>query len=350
MTPKLRLVDIAKKAHVSLGTVDRVVNKRGKVAPKTEKIILDIMNEYDYQPNLMASSLSSKKKTNFAVLVPKPQGEDYWYKIFSGIETAEKAVKVFGVEVSKFLYDQDDDIRFTELASQILETRYDGVLMAPVFHKEAKGLVHNLEKKNIPYVFIDSTIEGTHPLCSISQDDFQSGMLAAKLIDYGLEYDDELLSVSNLMYADNFENVQERANGFASYFQNNSKYKRVIHSLEIMHPKFEKLALLLKEKLLLHPKIKGIFIDNSKAHWVARFLNESNISTIRLVGFDLIDQNISYLRNGTLDFLLFDYAENQGELGLQILFDHIVKKRATANRINMPIHIVTKENLEGFVS
>ena len=65
-----------------MGTVDRVVNKRGKVATKTEKLILEIMNEFDYQPNLMASSLSSKKKTKFAVLIPKPQGEDYWSKIF----------------------------------------------------------------------------------------------------------------------------------------------------------------------------------------------------------------------------------------------------------------------------
>jgi len=350
MNSKLRLVDIAKKANVSLGTVDRVVNKRGKVAPKTEKVILEIMKEFDYQPNLMASSLSSKKRPAFAILIPKPQGEDYWYKILTGIKTAEKTVGEFGVDISEFLFDQDDDIGFTELASQLLVKPYDGFLMAPVFHKEAKGLANYLEKKNIPYVFIDSTVEGSHPLCSISQDDFQSGMLAAKLIDYGLESNDELLSISNLMYADNFENVQERSNGFLSYFRNTAKDKRVIHSLEIVHPKFENLAILLKNKLEQHQKIKGIFIDNSKAHWVARFLNENGISNIRLVGYDLIEQNIRYLRNGTIDFILFDHAEKQGELGLQMLFDHIIKKKATAKRINMPIHIVTKENLDGFVS
>jgi LacI family transcriptional regulator len=350
MSQKARLIDIAKKANVSIGTVDRVVNKRGKVAPATEKLILQIMDEFDYQPNIMASSLSSKKKTVFAVLLPRPQGEDYWQKILSGIKTAEKNIKAFGIAVVEFLYDPDDDIRFTALADEILATRYDGILLAPIFHKEAKKFVHALEEKNIPYVFIDAAIDGTHPLCSISQNVFQSGMLAAKLIDYGLTDQQELLLISNLKYTHNFDLIQERSNGFRAFFKNKAGGSRVIHSLDIVNPKYENLAILLKEKLAKLPAVKAIFIDNSKAHWVARYLDENKISTIRLVGFDLIEQNIKYLQNGLIDFLLFDYAENQGEIGIQTLFEQIVKKNESPKKINMPIHIVTRENLDGFMS
>lgn len=349
MHPKLRLIDIAKKANVSMGTVDRVVNNRGKVAKKTEKIILEIMNEFDYQPNLMASSLSSKKKTKFAVLVPKPQGEDYWYKILSGVETSEKAVMEFGVEISKFLYDQDDDIQFTELATQILARQFDGVLLAPIFYREALEFVQILEKENIPFVFIDSLIEDTHPLCSISQDNFQSGLLAAKLLDYGLNDGDEILSISHLTQNDNFDIKLERSNGFKSFFESKTKDRRTIHSVEIISSKFEKLAAILDEKFIQLPNIKGIFIDNSKAHWVARYLQENNISSVNLVGFDFIDQNIKFLKEGLIDFILFDYVENQGKIGLQTLFDHIIKKQKTVPIINMPVHIVAKENLEGFL-
>ena len=349
MISKIRLVDIAKKANVSLGTVDRVVNNRGKVAPETEKNIRRILNEFDYQTNLMASSLSSKKRPVFTALVPKPQGEDYWYKILSGIETTEKTVIQFGVKITKLLYDQDDNIQFANLASQILKTRCEGVLLAPLFHKEAKGFVHELEKENIPFVVIDSPIEGSRALCSISQDYFQSGVLATKLIDYGLDKNDELLSISNLMYADYFEHVQDRLKGLKYFFETQTMKKRIIHFLEIVNPKFEKLAILLKEKLLQFPEIKGIFIDNSKAHWVGRILEENNISEIKLIGFDLIEQNIRYLQNGIIDFILFDYAENQGEQGLQILFDYVVTKKTIVKKIKMPIYIVTKENLEGFL-
>jgi LacI family transcriptional regulator len=174
-------------------------------------------------------------------------------------------------------------------------------------------------------------------------------VLAAKLIDYGLDKNDELLSISNLMYADYFEHVQDRLNGLKYFFETQTTNKRIIHFLEIVNPKFEKLAILLKEKLLQFPEIKGIFIDNSKAHWVGRILEENNISEIKLIGFDLIEQNIRYLQNGIIDFILFDYAENQGEQGLQILFDYVVTKKTIVKKIKMPIYIVTKENLEGFL-
>jgi LacI family transcriptional regulator len=116
-----------------------------------------------------------------------------------------------------------------------------------------------------------------------------------------------------------------------------------------VNPKFDKLATALREKLLQFPNIKGIFIDNSKAHWVGRILDENHITDIKLIGFDLIEQNIRYLQNGIIDFILFDYAENQGEQGLQILFDHVVSKRTIVKKIKMPIYIITKENLEGFL-
>jgi len=348
MSFKPRLIDIARKANVSLGTVDRVVNGRGKVASKTEKLILEIIQEFDYQPNLMASSLSSKKKTKFAVLVPKPQGEDYWHKIYCGIETAEKVVREFGVKVSKFLYDQDDDIQFTNLAFQILEARFDGVLLAPLLFREANLFLINLEKENIPFVFIDALIKDTHPLCSISQDNFQSGVLAAKLLDYGIEKGEEVLSISHRKQNDNIEIIAERSNGFKYFFETLTFDKRVVHSLEIVSANYERFAALLHEKLIQLPNIKGIFIHNSKAHWVARYLHENNRSAIKLIGFDLIEQNIKYLHNGIIDFILFDSVEKQGELGLKILFDHIIKREKTTSMINMPIHIVAKENLEGF--
>lgn len=348
MSAKLRLIDIAKKANVSIGTVDRVVNKRGKVAAKTEKKILEILKEFDYHPNLMASSLSSKKKTKFAVLMPKPQGEDYWNKILTGIETSEKTLIEYGIEIKKFLYNQDDDIQFTEMTVKIMECACNGILLAPIFHKETKLFVNLLEERNIPYVFIDSMIDDTHPLCHISQNDFQSGVLAAKLLNGNLNKGDELLSISHVTHTDYFDHMQDRLNGFKSYFDTMSENKRVIHTLQIVNPKYEKIAILLEEQLTRAPKIKGIFIDNSKAYWVARYLNEKSLSSIKLVGFDLIEQNVKYIENETIDFILFDFAENQGKMGLKVLFDYVVKKTDVTSRICMPIHIVTKENLEGF--
>ena len=61
---------------VSIGTVDRVLHKRGEVSESTKKRILKIISELDYKPNIFASNLASKKSAVFATLLPKPPSKE----------------------------------------------------------------------------------------------------------------------------------------------------------------------------------------------------------------------------------------------------------------------------------
>ena len=56
----IRIVDIAKMAGVSVGTVDRVIHNRGRVSEENRKKVQTILEMVHYQPNLMARSLASK--------------------------------------------------------------------------------------------------------------------------------------------------------------------------------------------------------------------------------------------------------------------------------------------------
>ena len=58
----IRIVDIAKMAGVSVGTVDRVIHNRGRVSEENRKKVQTILEMVHYQPNLMARSLASKKQ------------------------------------------------------------------------------------------------------------------------------------------------------------------------------------------------------------------------------------------------------------------------------------------------
>ncbi len=48
----ITIKDIANMAGVSRGTVDRVLNNRGKVKPETEKKIREIIEREKYVPSL----------------------------------------------------------------------------------------------------------------------------------------------------------------------------------------------------------------------------------------------------------------------------------------------------------
>ncbi len=349
MKNNVRLIDIAKKAGVSLGTVDRVVNGRGNVAQETENRVREILKEFNYQPNLMASSLASRKKLRLAILLPEPWEGDYWQKIMEGIRKAGKEIAGFGAEISWFLYEQYNDLQYREFAGEIIKLGFEGVLTAPVFHQETMKMVKELEDHQIPYVFIDSGMEGARPLCSISQDVFRSGSLAARLIDYGLAPDDELLMVSIRLHPDNPEHSLARSEGFRHYFDQKKHPGRKIHQLEIVNPKYEMLSSALDDVLGKHPAIRGIFINNSKAFMIARYLADHGLTDLRLVGYDLIGENVKALRSGFIDFLIYDQSENQGEIGLNVLFDHLAKRKNVPLRVSMPVHIAANENLEGIL-
>ena len=54
--------DIAKRAGVSRGTVDRVLNNRPGVNPETEARVRALIEEMGYRPNMAGQMLAVKKR------------------------------------------------------------------------------------------------------------------------------------------------------------------------------------------------------------------------------------------------------------------------------------------------
>jgi len=79
--------EIARRANVSIATVDRVIHNRTGVSEKTKKKINEIIKELDYQPNILASRLASKNIIILAVLIPRVSEEtDFWEVPLRGIQ------------------------------------------------------------------------------------------------------------------------------------------------------------------------------------------------------------------------------------------------------------------------
>ena len=53
-TKKYTIKDIARKAGVSAGTVDRVLHQRGDVSEKSRLKVQQVLDEINYQPNKFA--------------------------------------------------------------------------------------------------------------------------------------------------------------------------------------------------------------------------------------------------------------------------------------------------------
>lgn len=85
----VRIKDIAIKTSVSTGTVDRVIHNRGSVSKKVKENVLRILNEMNYEPNLMGRTLGSHKVYNPGALILDPKSDSFWEAPKAGIEKAE---------------------------------------------------------------------------------------------------------------------------------------------------------------------------------------------------------------------------------------------------------------------
>ena len=99
----IRIIDIAEMAGVSVGTVDRVIHNRGRVSEENEKKVKAILEKANYQPNLMARSLASKKQYHFIAITPSFEPGEYWEAISEGIDKAASETELYNINVTKLL-------------------------------------------------------------------------------------------------------------------------------------------------------------------------------------------------------------------------------------------------------
>jgi len=345
---RTRIKDIAQKANVSIGTVDRVIHNRGEVSKATRDKILHIIEEMEYQPNILASTLASKKTFSFALLFPEPiSPEAYWNKPMVGVRKAFQEIHQYGVNINIHLFKQSDSQTLKKEAGLILESNPEGVVLAPFFSRESKEFISELKKRDIPYVFIDSNIKDSEKLSYIGQDSFQSGTLAAKLLDYSAPKNASILILHFAKERDNMNHLVQREKGFYEYFSTNSQEeKRKLITMEIADPTDAESHEKVKNVLVTNPDIRGIFVTNSQVYYVGRILEEIDHSGIRVIGHDLIKENISFLQKGIVDFLICQRPEEQGYRAIITLFDHLVLKKEVNNENYTSIDIITKENLD----
>lgn len=344
---RIRIKDIAEKANVSIGTVDRVIHNRGEVSPATREKILKIVEELDYQPNILASTLASKKEYSLAVLIPEPQSDEaYWNKPLLGIHKAFNEIQQYGIAVNLYQFKQSDPEDFKEKAADLLESGHDGVVLAPFYSRESKQFIKTLEEEKIPFVFIDSNIKESNKLSYIGQNSFQSGTLAAKLLDSSVHGQASILVIHFAKEMDNQNHLVQREMGFYDYFNQKEVKNKNIITVEINDTSPDVYFAQIEHELNNNQHVRGIFVTNSQVYKVAEYLEEKKISNIRLIGHDLIPKNMEYTRKGVVDFLICQRPEEQGYQAINVLFQHIILKKQVIPENYTSIDIVTKENLD----
>lgn len=346
----VRIVDIAERAQTSKGTVDRVLHNRGRVAEDVRERILRIIKEMNYEPNFLAQSLKTQRTHNFAALIPDPKTDPYWEAPETGMAKAEKELRQYGISISRFTFDPHDVNSFTSKAREATNEHPDGLLVAPLFYKEALPFFKEWEKLGMPYVLFNTQIPDVNLLCYIGQDSYQSGFLAAKIMSFGLSSACTMMVLHINEDLPNSAHLITKEKGFKDYFvKNNLNGKYTVIGTELNFAEGEFFDEKLNEIRNSVKNLKAIYVTNSKAYEVAKYLERNNIRDIKLIGYDLVPQNIHFIKEGYIDFVINQNPVGQGYWGIFQLANYLVFKKEIPPIKFLPLDIITLENLEYYL-
>ena len=347
---KVTILDVARYAKVSVGTIDRVIHNRGKVSADKKKKIEEAIEKLNFNPNLLARTLALGKHYVICSLLPNaPYSGHYWSIPRNGIERAESMYKDFGVVIESHFYHLFDENSFVEQANHILETEPDGVILAPLFVQESREFIKKLKEKEIPFVFIDSDLPEQESLCYIGPDVKRSAFIAAKLIHSLVNKTDEILVLNMVKGLENAAALKRMENGFREFYRQWNIDDSHIWSLTINSTDREVVFRELTKFYIGHPNIKGVFVTNSKAHLAADFHKIHELD-IRVVGYDLVEENIQFLKSGQIDYLISQSPMQQGLKAVQILFELFVYKNEPSKVRHVPLDIIIRENVDFYIN
>ncbi len=346
---KITIQDIANYTNISVGTIDRVIHKRGKVSPDKRKKIEEAIDKLNFNPNLLARTLALGKDFFVCVLIPtETYPGQYWSLPKRGIENASAQFKDFGIITKRYFFNLFDERSFILQTNSILDLNPDGVILAPLFTKESSLFVEKLKARNIPYVFIDSNISKLDSLSYIGPDVKQSGFIAARLLNSVIHSNKKVLILNMFKGIENSSALRQIEAGFRNYYKEKGMNGSNIQILTINSTDKEIVFRELTKFYIKDKEIAGVFVTNSEAHLVAEFhtLHELNI---RVVGFDLVKGNIDGLKLGGIDYVISQSPVQQGYRALQILFKLFIYKESPVKIQYVPLDIIIKENVDFYI-
>jgi LacI family transcriptional regulator len=339
--------EVAERANVSIGTVDRVIHKRGRVSKKTEEIVRRILEELDYKPNIFAKHLRLSRTFAFGIVLPRAhQDSAYWSLPVRGITKAQNELSLQKVKVRYFFYDKYSKTPLTGVRRDLFASKLDGLLIAPVLSKVFDSFVKEIPV-GLPYVFFDSFIPNASYVSFIGQDSFKSGILSARLMQVLIGGQG---SVAVIRVLPDDYHINDRVNGFLSFCKKHPAIESRVYEVDATKSKGNRQKVF-KQIMYENTTLNGIFVTNASTHEIADYIGSQSFQRkIHIIGYDLIEENIRYLKKGVIDFLISQQSERQGYEGIYALYKNVVLKERLEKNIMMPLDIICNENVNYYKS
>jgi LacI family transcriptional regulator len=103
--------------------------------------------------------------------------------------------------------------------------------------------------------------------------------------------------------------------------------------------------------VISRPDLMGILVTTSKgASVVSTLLEIQGKNDVRLVAYDLLKQNLHFLKKGIIDFLINQKINEQAFTGVGQLANRLLFNKKVQPTCLFPLEIITRQNLDSYLA
>ncbi|MEM9298150.1 MAG: LacI family DNA-binding transcriptional regulator [Bacteroidota bacterium] len=207
---QVTIKDIARELGISPSTVSRALKDHPDISPETKRVVTELAEKLNYQPNSIALSLRHSKSNTIGVIIPQVV---HWFfsTVISGIEDIAYGAG-YSVIVSQSNESYEKEVMDTKA---LFNNRVDGILIS--MSKETTDFAHfeSLYSRGIPMVFFDRICPALNT-SKVVVNDFNAAYTATKhLIDQGYK------KIAHLAGGKSLAIGKERLKGYKAALEEN---------------------------------------------------------------------------------------------------------------------------------
>ena len=305
--PRASLNDVAELAGVGIATVDRVLNERGGVSPKTARKIIDAARQLDLRRVL---PVPYRRGLRLDVLMLGP-GTPFFARLNEAFIRVAATLDRSVIVQRSFI----DEARPRQTAERILATRAHGLIFCGQETPAVVEAVSSVTSAGIPVVTVVSDLPTSPRLAYVGADHYGSGRTAAFFM---VRMARGRGPVIVLCRSFGFRAHAERVSGFRDGLRDHDPGLRVACTLE-GHDEHVLSEKLVADALARFPDCIGIYNAGSANRAVELPLKAQGIAGRVFIGHGLDVDTRRLLAEGVMTLAMDQNPEQQARAAIDVL-------------------------------
>lgn len=173
--------DIANMANVSRGTVDRVLNNRGGVNPRTAERIRLIADKLNYTPSITGRGLATMKKDlKFGFVMNNRLGDNS--AVSRALERKSAEFAEYCITVLPRCYCEGSPAELLRVLEELRAGGVSGIALTPLDNAEVEKKINALVREGVAVVTYGHDLPNTGRLAYVGCDYYRNGQTIAGVI------------------------------------------------------------------------------------------------------------------------------------------------------------------------